>query len=164
MLHYFKGMVEKIGSTTLLKQETWGIQVSYSGNKKEGEFFLYPYIDDNKKTVVYFAFDTMEQKQLFEQLLKISGIGSKTAFVIAQHGKEELNTAVQNMDTKFFQSIPGIGPKSAKKIVLELKGNIHLEDITTIELDQKLFKDIVKSLKGFGYDAESIKAALSKYE
>jgi len=68
------------------------------------------------------------------------------------------------MDTKFFQAIPGIGPKSAKKIILELKGTINLADMHTIELDQKLFKDIVKSLKGFGYDTDSVKSALSKYE
>jgi Holliday junction resolvasome RuvABC DNA-binding subunit len=68
------------------------------------------------------------------------------------------------MDIKFFQAIPGIGPKSAKKIILELKGNINLKDVQHIELDQKLFKDIVKSLKGFGYDAERIKAVLSTYE
>lgn len=164
MFHYFTGSIERFWSTILIKNELRGIQVNYNGSQKEGKFFLYPYLDDNKKTIVYFAFDSMDQKQLFESLLKVNGVGSRTAFSISHYGKDELNTAIQNMDTKFFQAIPGIGPKSAKKIILELKGNIHLEDITTIELDQKLFKDIVKSLKGFGYDAESIKVALSKYE
>jgi Holliday junction resolvasome RuvABC DNA-binding subunit len=68
------------------------------------------------------------------------------------------------MDTKFFQSIPGIGPKSAKKILLELKGSIDLRQISALEMDQKLFKDIVKSLRGFGYDAEKVKTALTNYE
>jgi Holliday junction resolvasome RuvABC DNA-binding subunit len=65
-------------------------------------------LDDNKKTIIYFAFDTVEQKQLFESLLKINGIGTKTAFTIAQYGKSALKKAVQTMDIKFFQAIPGI--------------------------------------------------------
>jgi len=89
---------------------------------------------------------------------------SNTAFAIAQCPKANLHNAIQQMDTKFFQGIPGIGPKSAKKIILELKGNINLTDVQTMEVDQKLFKAIVKSLKGFGYETESIKAALNRYE
>jgi Holliday junction resolvasome RuvABC DNA-binding subunit len=48
---------------------------------------------------------------------------------------------------KFFQAIPGIGPKSAKKILLELKDSFNAEDMQRLDLDQKLYKDIVKSLK-----------------
>ncbi|MDR2415682.1 MAG: hypothetical protein LBD75_03600 [Candidatus Peribacteria bacterium] len=83
---------------------------------------------------------------------------------MAQYGKQQLSKAVQTMDTKFFQSIPGIGPKSAKKILLELKGTIDLKQVAALEIDQKLFKDIVKSLRGFGYDAEKVKTALTTYE
>jgi len=90
-------------------------------------------------------------------------VGTKTAFTIAQYGKEELTKAVQSMDTKFFQSIPGIGPKSAKKILLELKGTIDLHQLSTIDTNQKLFKDIVKSLRNFGYEAETVKTTLSAY-
>ena len=54
---------------------------------------------------MYFAFDTIEQKQLFEQLLKVNGVGGKTAFAIAQYGHEALSKAVQAMDIKFFQAI-----------------------------------------------------------
>ncbi|MDR2541714.1 MAG: hypothetical protein LBD11_08500 [Candidatus Peribacteria bacterium] len=53
------------------------------------------------------------------------------------------------MDVKFFQAIPGIGPKSAKKILLELKGTIDFKQISSMEGEQKLLKDIVKSLKNF---------------
>ena len=164
MLHFFCGKIEKYGTTTLLKNTERGIQVAYSGKKAEGGFFIYPHLDDNKKTIVYFAFDTMEQKQIFEQLLKVNGVGSKTAFLISQYGNEALSTAVKNMDVKFFQAIPWIGPKSAKKILLELKGSIDLEQISALDIDQKLFRDIVKSLKGFGYEAERVKTTLSKYE
>ncbi|MBP7062112.1 Holliday junction branch migration protein RuvA, partial [Patescibacteria group bacterium] len=66
-------------------------------------------MDDNNKTIKYFAFDTAAQKQIFEGLLKISGIGPKTAFHIAQVDQTALSTAVEALDVKFFQNIPGIG-------------------------------------------------------
>lgn len=164
MLHYFHGVIHHHGTTKILKNDFFGIQISYAGKQKEGEFFLYPHLDENRKTILYFAFDTIEQKQLFEELLKISGVWTKTAFIISQYGKDEINKALQTMDVKFFQAIPGIGPKSAKKILLELKGSINLQQVSAIEGEQKLFKDIVKSLKNFGYDSETVKALLSKYE
>jgi len=54
-------------------------------------------------------------------MLKVSGIGPKTAFQIVQLPKDSFQEAIKTVDIKFFQSIPGIGPKSAKKILLELK-------------------------------------------
>ena len=61
------------------------------------------------------------QREAFEQMLKMSGVGPKTAFQIVQIRLEELARAIEQLDTKLFQSIPGIGPKLAKKIILELK-------------------------------------------
>jgi Holliday junction resolvasome RuvABC DNA-binding subunit len=60
-----------------------GIQAHYSGKQQEGDFFLFPYINENQKTIEYYAFDTQQQKERFTGLLKISGIGLKTAFHIA---------------------------------------------------------------------------------
>ena len=95
--------------------------MNYAGSKNEGDFFLYPYLDEQKNSVLYFAFDAFEQKESFQQMLKISGVGPKTAFQIVQIPVEELARAIEQLDTKLFQSIPGIGPKLAKKIILELK-------------------------------------------
>jgi Holliday junction resolvasome RuvABC DNA-binding subunit len=74
MFHFFHGTLEPHAGMLLLRNDFVGIQISYAGNQKSGNFFLYPYLDEKKKTIFYFAFDTAEQKQLFEALLKISGI------------------------------------------------------------------------------------------
>ncbi len=137
--------------------------MSYAGSKNEGDFFLYPYLDEQKKSVFYFAFDTFEQKEAFEKMLKISGVGPKTAFQIVQIPVEELAKAIEQLDTKLFQSIPGIGPKLAKKIILELKGNFQLQEAFDIGQNQKLFKSVVKSLKNLGYDASRVKEVLASY-
>ncbi|MCF7834563.1 hypothetical protein K9M48_00710 [Candidatus Gracilibacteria bacterium] len=164
MFHYFKGNIKVLGNKKYLINDLLGIQVHYLGAQKKGEFFLYPYLDDNKKSVFYFCFDTSEQKEMFEETLKISGVGPKTAFQIVQLPKSDLQKAIKTLDAKYFQSIPGIGPKSAKKILLELKGNFDIDDIQKLDIDQKLYKSIVTSLKGFGYEADTVKKALQKYD
>ena len=164
MFHYIKGKVRRNQSDCFILTEMFGVQVAYAGGQSEGEFFLYPYLDEGKKSVFYFAFDTLEQKQNFEQMLKVSGVGPKTAFQIAQIPIWELAEAIENLDTKLFQSIPWIGPKLAKKIILELKGNFQLSQASSIDVNQKLFKAVVKSLKNLGYDGQNVKAILSQYQ
>lgn len=164
MFHYFVGKIRHIAGETILANDMLGIQVHYLGNQSQWEFFLYPYIDDNKKTVFYYCFDSIEQKIVFEWLLKINGVGPKTAFQISQLPKESLQHALKTLDVKFFQAIPWIWPKSAKKILLQLRGTFEVEDMQKMDIDQKLYKNIVTSLKGFGYGAEQIKSTLQKYE
>lgn len=74
MFHYFVGKIRHFGGETLLNNDLLGIQVHYLGKKDQGEFFLYPYIDDNKKTIFYYCFDAIDQKAMFENLLKINGV------------------------------------------------------------------------------------------
>jgi len=164
MLHYIVWKVRHIWWETLIINDIFGLQVHYLGSQNNGEFFLYPYLDDNKKTIFYYCFDTIEQKILFERLLKISWVWPKTAFQISQLPKDNLQQALKNVDVKFFQAIPWIWPKSAKKILLQLRGTFDVEDMQKMDIDQKLYKNIVTSLKWFGYGAEQIKSTLQKYE
>lgn len=164
MFHLLKWELKSYQGKIYIQNESFGIEVKYLWNQSEGWFFLFPYLDDNKKTIVYYAFDTADQKGVFENMLKISGIGPKTAFQIVQLPPASLQTAIKTVDVKFFQAIPGIGPKSAKKILLELKWTVGLDDFEKMNVDEKLFKDIVKSLKNFGYDSTKVKDILTKYE
>ena len=164
MFQYFHWKIERKWWITLLIHDFFGIQISYGWNKSEGEFYLFPFYDENRRTVQYFAFDTLEQKQLFEQFLKVNWIWTKTAFQLAQTSHDELSSAVNNMDVKFFQSIPWVWPKWAKKILLELKDSLNASELSSLDVDQKLFKDIVKSMRDFWYDADSVKKVLLTYK
>ncbi|MEI6426027.1 MAG: Holliday junction branch migration protein RuvA [Candidatus Absconditabacteria bacterium] len=163
MFHLFSGSCSKIGAKTYIQNQFFGIEATYLGKQSDGLFYLYPYLDDNKKTIVYYAFDTAPQKAVFEDMLKISGVGPKTALHLVQLPVAEMQEAIRTLNVKFFQSVPGVGPKSAKKILLELKGNFAMEDVAQIDIDQKLYKDIVKSLKGIGYDTTRVGDLLRTY-
>ena len=167
MLHYINWEVHnyniKSNQIFIQNQVLW-IQVLYFGNKTKWDFFLHPHIDDNKKTINYFAFDTAKQKESFTEVLKVNWVWPKTAFQITKLPQEKLELAIKTLDAKFFQSIPWIWPKSAKKILLELKWTYEIEDVQKMDIDQKLYRDIVNSLKSLWYDVTSIKDTLQRYD
>lgn len=161
MFHYIEWKWQKINDGELLIV-SWGfgVQVSYSWGRTEGAFFLFPYMDENLKTISYFAFNTLIQKQSFAQMLKISWIGPKTAFGIANMDVTVLQNAIATFDVKTMQSIPWVGPKTAKRLLVELKSTITTSDVAKLVIDEKLLKSIVSSMKTYWYDANMVKKHL----
>jgi Holliday junction DNA helicase RuvA len=165
MFHYFQGTIKQFGDKIYIINDQNGLQIHYQWTiNAKTAVFLHPHIDDNHKTIRYYAFDTHEQKHIFENLLKIAGIWPKTAFHIAQIPQKDIQQATQDLNVKFFQNIPGIGPKSAKKILLELKDSIKQDDLQKLAIDDKLLKKITTTLKWLGYEAKKINEVLHKYD
>lgn len=142
----------------------FGIEISYDWSQMQGEFFLHPYIDDNQKTIKYFAFETLQQKSVFEQLVKISGIGPKTAFSISAIPQQTLHNAIETFDTKVLEAIPWIGKKTAKKIMVELKDSLSDKDISKLAIDPTLHKNIVKTFTTMWYDKNKVESTLQNYD
>jgi Holliday junction DNA helicase RuvA len=164
MLHFIHGTKQQTPTDqVLITNQIIGIQWLYAWTQTTGDFFLFPYIDENRHTVHYYIFDTQEQKNRFESLCKINGVWPKTAFHIAQFSSEELTQAIDKLDVKFFQAIPGIWPKLAKKLVIELKDTIHVDDIKKLELDDKIIKKITTTMKWLGYNTKDIHNQLQTY-
>jgi holliday junction DNA helicase RuvA len=80
-----------------------------------------------------FGFATSEERELFELLLGVSGVGPKVALAILSGSTPaELRRAIVRDDVKRFQAIPGIGLKTAQRVVLELKAAV-VGDVTTAD-------------------------------
>jgi len=116
-----------------------------------------------------FGFCTQREKDLFLKLIAISGIGPKLAVVILSGGKvEELAQAIADGNLSRLTSIPGIGRKTAERLVLELKGQI-----TPFLLPEQvraagaaagvdgLQEDILSALVNLGYPRAGAEKALS---
>ena len=72
-----------------------------------------------------FGFANAEERELFEQLLAVSGVGPKVALaIVSGYSPGELRRAIVRDDPALFQTIPGIGKKTAQRVVLELKEKI----------------------------------------
>jgi len=86
-----------------------------------------------------FGFATADERELFEMLLSVSGVGPKVALAIVSGSTPvELRRAIARDDVKRFQAIPGIGLKTAQRVVLELKEKLVLTDAGTAPYDGDL--------------------------
>jgi holliday junction DNA helicase RuvA len=104
---------------------------TFSALPPEGsEASLYIYTNVREDQIALFGFAETQEKRLFEKLLTISGIGPKLAItVLSGIAADRLVTAIRNQDHATLTRIPGIGKKTAERVVLELKDK--LDDMAT---------------------------------
>src|SRR5690349_23120432 len=87
-----------------------------------GETTVETYLHVREDALQLYGFADADERELFEQLLGVSGVGPKVALAIVSGSTpEELRRAIALEDTARFQAIPGIGKKTAQRVVLELK-------------------------------------------
>lgn len=112
-----------------------------------------------------FGFATAEERKTFRQLIKVGGIGAKTALgILSAMTADELARAVAEEDVKRLSSAPGIGKKTAERMVLELRGKLVAHAVTdglfaaAPAADET--EDIVSTLLALGYSEREAKAAV----
>ncbi|MER3408581.1 MAG: Holliday junction branch migration protein RuvA [Thermoleophilia bacterium] len=90
------------------------------------EVTLHTYLHVREDALQLFGFADADERQLFEQLLTVSGVGPKVALaIVSASTPAELRRAIARGDTARFEAIPGVGRKTAQRVVLELKGSIE---------------------------------------
>ena len=107
-----------------------------------------------------YGFDTPEARQTFETLIGISGIGPRVALsILSIFRPDALAAAVESGDVKSFTAVPGVGLKTASRILLELKGKLELDwsGSTVPSLDS----NAVDALTALGYTPLEAREALS---
>ena len=135
MLAYIKGILEmKMTGYVVIDVGGLGYKVymSDSGIEKLGNIGdkvkVHTYYKVREDDISIFGFNTLEELKMFELLISVSGVGAKTALVmLATCEPTEFALAVISDDVKTLTAIPGIGAKSAKRIILELKDKITKE-------------------------------------
>ena len=135
MLAYIKGTLEmKMTGYVVIDVGGLGYKVFMSdvGIEKLGNvgdtIKVHTYYKVREDDISIFGFNTLEELKMFELLIGVSGVGAKTALaMLAVCEPSEFALAVISEDIKTLTSIPGIGPKSAKRIILELKDKIKTE-------------------------------------
>lgn len=113
-----------------------------------------------------FGFATKEERTTFRQLIKVTGIGAKTALgILSALSSEELAHAIANDDVKWLSTVPGIGKKTAERLIVELRGKLEAkpQSLENTSTNTSLFStarsDIVGALIALGYhEKDAIKA------
>jgi Holliday junction DNA helicase RuvA len=109
-----------------------------------------------------FGFLTPAERGTFRELLKISGVGPRTALsILSGLGVDDLAQAVSRQEAARLVKVPGIGRKTAERLLLELKGRIGAELAPqTAAAQDDAQADIVQALVALGYNDREARAAL----
>ena len=98
-----------------------------------GEVRLFIYTQVREDAIILFGFYTIEEKNLFRQLLNVSGIGGKLALsILSTLPVNNFCAAVQSNDAKALSRIPGIGKRTAERLIVELKGKVTADGAASV--------------------------------
>ncbi len=108
-----------------------------------------------------FGFATVEDREFFELLLATPGVGPSTALgALRTMGVEELARAIEADDVRKVATVPGIGQKTAARIVLELKGKVVADAQAAPASSAHVSAAIDEALRALGYSASEVRDAL----
>ena len=190
MLAYIRGKLEiKMTEYVVIDVGGLGYKVfmSEEGIEKLGNIGdivkVHTYYRVREDDISIFGFNTQEELKMFELLLGVSGVGAKTALtMLATCTPSEFALAVVSEDVKVLTEIPGIGPKSAKRIILELKDKIKKQQVVEGIKEQidknekqnnKIFDiaevkekvdEAIQALQVLGYNKKEIEKAFEKLD
>ena len=136
------------------------------------EVKLYTYLNVREDAMQLFGFLTRDDLEIFKLLIGVSGIGPKGGLsILSKLTADDLRFAIMSGDSKAISAAPGIGKKTAEKVIIELKDKLDIEQIlnpsdsetkSAIEMDgsaNAVQSEAVQALVALGYGStESLKA------
>ena len=169
MIEYIRGIVDELTPTQAIIEAKSGVGYALSislntytaiQNKNEVRLFVYEVIRED--AYLLFGFATRIERELFELLIDISGVGGQTArMVLSAFTPADLANIVQSEDVRSLKSVKGIGPKAAQRIIVELKdkmtnfmgtGNaVNAADGTNVQVASPVVDEAVQALAVLGF-------------
>ncbi len=135
---------------------------------------VYTYLKVREDDMSLYGFNTNEELRMFELLLSVSGIGAKSAIsILSNISPSAFALAVISNDVAKIKALPGIGPKGAQRIILELKDKIKKEEDTEensmnklekVEENNEKVSEAISALQVLGYSKKEIEKALENIE
>lgn len=135
---------------------------------------VHTYVKVREDDISIYGFNTNEELRMFELLLSVSGIGAKSAITILSNiSPSSFALAVITNNVGEIKKLPGIGPKTAQRIILELKDKLKTEESiesdNTIELKNAITEDnkvqeAISALQVLGYSQREIETAMKNVD
>lgn len=173
MYAYIRGKLTQLFPTHVVVESTNGVGYeiqtpnSYRFQKYlEKEIVIYTSLIVREDAQLLYGFINEEEKDMFLSLIKVTGIGPKSALaILATSTPNEVKMAIENENDAYLTKFPGIGKKTARQIVLDLKGKVQITNETTETLlsineensnNEKLVKEALLALEALGYSKREI--------
>ena len=176
MISYIKGKLEcKNIDSIVLDVGGIGYKIYMSANSIDRigevgkEIKIYTYMKVREDDISLYGFCTNEDLKMFEQLIGVSGVGAKSALtILANISPSSFALAIISGDVNTLKSLPGIGPKSAQRMILELKDKMKTQDAIENEViptknivKSDKSKDAIEALQVLGYARKDIELAIA---
>ena len=182
MISFIRGKIVDSSETSLILENGGiGYEIFMTGASMEKalrekeEIKIHTYFHIREDAMQLYGFLTKDDLQIFRLLLGVNGIGPKAALgILAALSADELRFAVLSDDVKTISRAPGIGKKTAQKLILELKDKLKLEDafeakLSHVEADTDAeassfdgSKEAVEALVALGYSSTEALRAVRK--
>ena len=181
MISYIKGILEDMSpGMVVVDNHGIGYQMMVpmrgeSFHKIGQEIKIYTHMHVREDDVSLFGFLSKEEKEAFELLIGVNGIGPKVGLsVLSTLSVYELKMAVISEDVKTISKTPGLGPKGAKKLILELKDKLSFEELEEDGVGAEIFDTYadssdsvmitIEGLVSLGYSKSEAAIAVNKVE
>lgn len=172
MYAYIKGTLSQLFPTHVVV-ETCGIGYeiqtpnSYRFQKYlEKEVQIYTSLIVREDAQLLYGFINEEEKEMFLSLIKVTGIGPKSALaILASSTPHEVKLAIENENDAYLTQFPGIGKKTARQIVLDLKGKVTITEENSDDLLQtqvngneqnQIISEALLALQALGYSKREL--------
>lgn len=183
MIAFIRGVVEEISEdAVVLDVHGVGYRICISGDTAASlpsvgeEIKLYTYTYVREDAFLLYGFLTRDDLQIFKQLITVSGIGPKGGLaVLSVMSADDLRFAILSGDAKMIATAPGIGKKTAERVILDLRDKISLEDTMihrqmndqgaengALADENGIRTEAVEALAALGYSAQEALRAVKK--
>ena len=182
MYAYIKGILAEVNTDSIvIENQGIGYQVYVSLQALEElpaigmEVKVYTYLHVREDAMVLFGFPDREDLKMFPMLLTVSGVGPKGALgILSALSGDDLRFAILSGDSKAIAKAPGIGAKTAQRVILELKDKVSLEDAFetktahiaggNVTVNGTVKNEAIQALVALGYSSSEAMKAVSQVE
>lgn len=184
MLSYIIGEVAEISADTVVVENNGiGFNIKTSAMTIDslppvGDMVrIYTYLHVREDAMQIFGFLSKDELEVFKLLLNVNGIGPKGALgILSAISTDDLRFAVLSDDVNLIKSCPGVGAKTAQKLIIELKDKLRLEDAFEMAVNNNnkkntvqdntviVMNEAVEALVSLGYSSKDAIAAVKKVE
>lgn len=128
---------------------------------------IYTYLKVSDSALDLYGFQNTEERDFFELLMTVSGVGPKSAMNILSLGHmEEIQSAIARSDVKYLTGVQGMGKKTAERLVVELKNKLVAtsDSHSTKTAESDILTDVLEGLMALGYSRDEAKGLVKNID
>ena len=173
MIDYIKGVVAECSPTYIVIENNgigYMLNVSLTTHsqvqnaKSEVKLFVYESIREDAH--VLYGFSEKRERDVFELLISVSGVGPNTArMILSSYPVEELEAAIASGNSSMLKSVKGVGAKTAQRIIVDLKDKINVVEVSLINMEpaaSESFEEAKAALVMLGLTQQATQKTLKK--